>query len=162
MHVLAANFSQECSIVHRKVIKVYLIWICSRTGKMQPLSKVICGVSSAFIGVFLIIFGISFKWFIFPPVLEGVIRANLELKEGTQGWDAWVKQIRLKVEWNHVKQENQNTNNKWQSHNKRHHEMTKWRYDRMTPQLQEWNAQLVGAQTAENDYELKLLAKTIN
>ena len=50
----------------------------------------VCGASSIAIGIFLVAFGIGLQWFIFPAVLEWAVYDQLDLREGTQGWDAWV------------------------------------------------------------------------
>ena len=51
----------------------------------------ICGSCSILFGIFLIIFGVSVKYIITDQVVQSQIYLNLDLKEGTETWDAWVR-----------------------------------------------------------------------
>ena len=51
----------------------------------------ICGSTSIAVGIFLVVLGCVVQWVIFPVALEAILLKELELDEGTDAYDAWVR-----------------------------------------------------------------------
>lgn len=43
------------------------------------------------VGICLVVLGGCLNWVIFPAVVEYEVYKNLDLREGTEGWKAWVR-----------------------------------------------------------------------
>ena len=56
---------------------------------MARLKKA-CGGILAVLGLALFVIGISLKWAIFPKLVEDQVYENLKLKDGSEGWKAFV------------------------------------------------------------------------
>ena len=49
-----------------------------------------CGAALTVLGLVLVAVGISLKWAIFPKLLEDQVYENIKLKDGTEGYNAFV------------------------------------------------------------------------
>ena len=56
---------------------------------MARLKKA-CGGILAVFGIALFVIGIALKWAIFPKLVEDQVYENLKLKDGSEGWKAFV------------------------------------------------------------------------
>ena len=75
-------------IKSKKIKNVSNIFRKSKTA-MARLKKVCGGILSVF-GIALFVIGIALKWAIFPKLVEDQVYENLKLKDGSEGWKAFV------------------------------------------------------------------------
>ena len=58
---------------------------------MGPLCRTLTSTALISLGVLLFTLGFVVKFSLFPAILEAQVYENLEIKEGTEGWDAFVE-----------------------------------------------------------------------